>query len=79
MQRASRCVFDLYSLRGTDGGPWQTLDDDGEDPAARWQREQLDNVADWASGRSHTLPDFAAGFRVQQVIEEMLRHGRRPA
>ncbi|MCP5151944.1 MAG: Gfo/Idh/MocA family oxidoreductase [Ectothiorhodospiraceae bacterium] len=73
-EHASRAVVDLYRLRASDGGPWCDVDDGDEAPAARWQRDQLDNVARWVGGEPHTMPDFATAFAVQQIVEEMLRH-----
>lgn len=72
-ERESRSTFGLYQLRTSDGGPWQPSGPIVSDPAASWFRQQLDNIADWAGCRPHTMPDFAAALSVQEVIEEMLR------
>lgn len=73
-ERSSRCIADLYQLRSNEGSEWQDVSPDAEDPAPRWFRAQLDNIADWASGRPHTMPDFAEAFSVQRAIEEMTSH-----
>lgn len=73
-EQSSRRIVDLYQLHGNNGSEWRDVHPDPQDPAPRWFRAQLNNVADWAAGKPHTMPDFAEAFSVQQVIEEMLRH-----
>ena len=72
-ERASYSARSLYQLYSTDGGAWQPFGEQAADPAALWFRRQLDNIADWATGDTHTMPNFADAFAVQQVIEQMLR------
>ncbi len=72
-ERSSRCITELYRLRRNNGDEWSDVNPDPEDPAPRWFRAQLNNIADWASGKPHSMPDFAEAFSVQLVVEEMMR------
>ena len=44
-------------------------------PLDKWQGpSQLDAVSSMVKGDPHTLPDFAAGLRVQEIVESVLRN-----
>ena len=44
-------------------------------PLGKWQGpSQLDAVSSMLKGDPHTLPDFAAGLRVQEIVESVLRN-----
>ncbi|MCB1743227.1 MAG: Gfo/Idh/MocA family oxidoreductase [Gammaproteobacteria bacterium] len=75
-ERESRATVGLYGLIGSDGGPWQPVGEVPADPAAHWFSQQLDNIADWAGGGTHSMPDFEAAFAVQTAIEGLRRIGR---
>jgi predicted dehydrogenase len=78
-ERAAWLFHDLYALSRSEDGPWQLQHSQGHpqgnpqgEPAAAWFRAQLDNIAAWASGGAHTMPDFAAACAVQEIIEGIL-------
>ena len=65
-------ITDWYRTWESDGGPWvettPAVDDYRRDGAFR----QLDQVAAMIAGRPHSLPDFRAALRVQELIEAIL-------
>ena len=71
-ERGSLCAHSLYQLSATHDGCWQPVTERVDDPATVWFRQQLDNIANWAGGCAHTMPDFAQALAVQETIETML-------
>jgi predicted dehydrogenase len=70
--RQSLCAYDLHRLRR--GTPEGWIDESAaEDAAADWHRRQYDGLAAMLAGQAHPLPDFAAAYSVQALIEAMMQ------
>ena len=69
-ERGAISARNLYSLFRSDGTQWRNCS--SADPAADWFSQQLDNIANWAGGEAHTMPDFQSAFSVQQTVESIL-------
>ena len=72
-EHCSYRVHDLHGLQITTGKDWENANAPGTDPVSSWYQRQYDQIAAMLDGRSHTLPDFAAGLSVQRVIEALLQ------
>lgn len=70
--KKSHRLLDWYRTEETTGGPWvettPVVDDFRRDGAFR----QLNQIAAMIAGKPHTLPDFRAALRVQELIEAIL-------
>ncbi|MDB5362006.1 MAG: oxidoreductase [Rhodospirillales bacterium] len=70
--KKSHRITDWYRTEETTGGPWiettPVVDDYRRDGAFR----QLNQIIAMIEGKPHSLPDFRAALRVQELIEAML-------
>jgi predicted dehydrogenase len=70
--KKSHRITDWYRTEETEGGPWvettATVEDFRRDGAFR----QLDQVINMIEGKPHSLPDFRAALRIQELVETML-------
>ncbi|GGF21222.1 hypothetical protein GCM10011611_29150 [Aliidongia dinghuensis] len=73
--RKSHRIVDWYRTQESDGGPWvettPAVDDYRRDGAFR----QLDQIARMLESQPHSLPDFRAALRVQELVEAILAQG----
>ena len=67
-EHQSLCAYDLYKLRAGNSRGWADRSVSG-DPAADWHRRQFDNLAKMLAGEPHSMPDFAAAYSVQALVE----------
>jgi len=70
--KRSHRIVDWYRTEESTGGPWvettPKVDDYRRDGAFR----QLDQIANMLAGKPHSLPDFRAALRVQELVEAIL-------
>jgi predicted dehydrogenase len=70
--KKSHRIVDWHRTQESDGGPWvettPPIDDFRRDGAFR----QFSQIANMLDGKPHSLPDFRAALRVQELIEAIL-------
>lgn len=70
--KKSHRITDWYRTEETEGGPWVETTPPVEDFRRDGAFRQLNQIANMIAGKPHTLPDFRAALRVQELIEAIL-------
>lgn len=70
--KKSHRITDWYRTEETEGGPWVETTPHVEDFRRDGAFRQLNQIAAMIEGKPHTLPDFRAALRVQELIEAIL-------
>jgi predicted dehydrogenase len=70
--KAAMRLSDWYRASESDGSAWRELASGDADPRGAAYQAQLGELARFARGQTHRLPDAAAALRVQDVVEGIL-------
>jgi predicted dehydrogenase len=70
--RKSHRILDWYRTEETEGGPWVETTPAVQDYRRDGAFRQLDQIVHMIEGKPHSLPDFRAALRVQELIEAIL-------
>jgi len=70
--KKSHRILDWYRTWETEGGPWVETTPVVEDFRRDGAFRQLGQIIAMLEGKPHTLPDFRAALRVQELIEAIL-------
>ena len=70
--KRSHRISNFYFLETSDGDAWTEAMAADADPRVTTLQRQLDNVAHWLGGETHTLATAGDALSVQKIIEGML-------